>query len=131
MVMVIATVMVIVMVMATVTVMVMALQTLGKVSETVGEVVDVGAEQVSFSSFSSSAAPRCSWVTVKLRATTFFRLDVFLATLEIMPLHWRGPLHVLCNNVDDVDDDHDDRHGDDVDYNDDVGDLQHGSLCDG
>ena len=39
--MVIATVMVIVMVMATVTVMVMALQTLGKVSETVGEVVDV------------------------------------------------------------------------------------------
>ena len=88
MVMVISTVMVmvIVMVMATVTVMVMALRTLGKLSETVGEVVDVGAEQVSFSS-SSSEAPRCSWVTVKLRATTFFRLDVFLATLEMMSLH--------------------------------------------
>ena len=87
MVMVISTlmVMVIVMVMATVTVMVMALRTLGKLSETVGEVVDVGAEQVSFSS--SSAAPRCSWVTVKLRATTFFRLDVFLATFEMMSLH--------------------------------------------
>ena len=89
MVMVISTVMVMVivmvMVMATVTVMVMALRTLGKLSETVGEVVDVGAEQVSFSS--SSAAPRCSWVTVKLRATTFFRLDVFLATFEMMSLH--------------------------------------------
>ena len=87
MVMVMVMVIVMVMVMATVTVMVMALRTLGKLSETVGEVVDVGAEQVSFSSFSSSAAPRCSWVTVKLRATTFFRLDVFLATFEMMSLH--------------------------------------------
>ena len=125
MVMVIATVMVIVMVMATVTVMVMALQTLGKVSETVGEVVDVGAEQVSFSSF-SSAAPRCSWVAVRLRETTFFRLDVFLATFEMMPLHMRGPLDAaLCDNVDAFHDEDDDSLADDD------GDLQHGSLCDG
>ena len=87
---------------------------------------EVGAEQASSSS--AAAGPRLRWVTVRLRATTFFRLDAFFATFEMMPLYLRGPLNAaLCDNVDD---DHvDDGHVDDVDYNDD--DLQHGSLSDG
>ena len=55
--------------------MVIALWTLRKVSETGG--AEIGAEQASSP---SAAGPRFSWVTVKLRATTFFRLDAFFAT---------------------------------------------------
>ena len=97
---------------------------------------EVGAEQAS--SASAAAGPRLRWVTVRLRATTFFRLDAFFATFEMMPLYLRGPLNAaLCDNVDDdhvddghVDDGHvEDGHVDDVDYND--VDLQHGPLSDG
>ena len=102
---------------------------------------EVGAEQASSSS--AAAGPRLRWVTVRLRATTFFRLDAFFATFEMMPLYLRGPLNAaLCDNVDDdhVDDGHvDDGHVDDghvdeghVDdgHVDDV-DLQHSPLSDG
>ena len=102
---------------------------------------EVGAEQASSSS--AAAGPRLRWVTVRLRATTFFRLDAFFATFEMMPLYLRGPLNAaLCDNVDDdhVDDGHvDDGHVDeghvdeghvDDGHVDDV-DLQHSPLSDG
>ena len=85
----------------------------------------VGAEQVSSFSSSASAPTTVRWVTVRLRATTFFRLAAFFATFKIMPLHLREP---LCS---DIGYGHDDGHVDDVDYNDDDDDLQHGPLCDG
>ena len=47
-----------------------------------GEVVEFGAEQVSF----SFSVFWCRLVTVELRETTFFRLDAFFATLESMLL---------------------------------------------